>query len=227
MQRFKTKDLTLLKSIAGEIGLAVSNTWLTQKLKEEKERVALLYETAQQLAKRINLDDVAEIGVNTIYDSVAVTSCSLMLFDEDDEILKTVKATSLSEDTEKAVKLRVEEGIAGRAFQEGETLLIEDVTDEPQFKYLYCVPLRTQDCCIGSINVTTDTLLAGDKCKIVEAISSQVSVAVGNALLYESIEKLAIQDGLTGLYNYRYFQQALAKNLNEHGVMKGFELGYY
>ena len=59
--------------------------------------------------------------------------------------------------------------------------------------------------------MSTNEPLTEDKCKIVDAIVSQVSVAVGNALLYESVELMAIQDGLTGLYNYRYFRQALAK----------------
>ena len=221
IQRFKIKDITLLKSIADEIGLAVSNTWLTQKLLEEKERVALLYETAQHLAASINLNDVAEIGVKTVYDFVDATSCSLMLFDVEDEMLKIVKSKGISEDTERMVKLRAGEGIAGRVFQEGEPLLVKNVIDEPQFKVFqrqkeqfksfYSVPLKTQDGCIGTINVATDEPMPEDKCRIVDAIVSQVSVAVGNALLYESVEQLAIQDGLTGLYNYRYFHQALAK----------------
>lgn len=221
IEKFNTKDITLLKNIAGEIGLAVSNTWLTQKLKEEKERVALLYDTAQQLAASINLDDVAEIGVKTVYDSVEATSCSLMLFDIENEMLQIVKSKGLSKDTERMVKLRAGEGIAGRVFQEGKPLLVKSVLDEPQFKVFqgqkeryksfYCVPLKTQDGCIGTINVATDESLTKDKCKIVDAIVSQISVAVGNAFLYKSVERLAIQDGLTGLYNYRYFHQALTK----------------
>jgi diguanylate cyclase (GGDEF)-like protein len=221
VQRFKTKDISLLKNIAGEIGLAVSNTWLTQKLLEEKERVALLYETAQQLAASVNLNDVAEIGIKTVYDSFNATSCSLMLFDEEDKLLKIIKSKGLSEDTERIVKLKIGEGIAGRVFQEGKPLLVKNVIEEPQFKVFqlqresfksfYSVPLKTQDGCIGTINVATDEPLAEDKCNMVDAIASQVSVAVGNALLYESVEQLAIQDGLTGLYNYRYFHQALTK----------------
>ena len=188
VQRFKTKDISLLKNIAGEIGLAVSNTWLTQKLLEEKERVALLYETAQQLAASVNLNDVAEIGIKTVYDSFNATSCSLMLFDEEDKLLKIIKSKGLSEDTERIVKLKIGEGIAGRVFQEGKPLLVKNVIEEPQFKVFqlqresfksfYSVPLKTQDGCIGTINVATDEPLAEDKCNMVDAIASQVSVAV-------------------------------------------------
>lgn len=63
VEKFKNKDIILLNNIAGEIGLAINNVWLTRKLKEEKESVVILYETAKQLAESIDLDDVAEIGV--------------------------------------------------------------------------------------------------------------------------------------------------------------------
>ncbi len=222
-RRFKTKDLALLKNIAGEIGLAVGNTWLTQKLKEEKERVAVLYETAQQLAATVNLDDVVEIGVKTVHALANSTSCSLMLLNEENKMLGIVGCKGLSDETKKLVKLGIGEGIAGRVVQEGHPLLICDTMNEPQFKVfpqqkerfksLFSVPLWTEDGCIGAINAATDKPLTDDKCKMIEAVASQVSVAVKNALLYESIERLAIQDGLTGLYNYRYFHQTLAKEV--------------
>ncbi len=219
VQKFKSKDIILLNNIAGEIGLAISNVWLTRKLKEEKESVVILYETAKQLAESIDLDDVAEIGVKTIYDAVDAMSCSLMLWDIEDEMLKIIKSKGLSEDTERLVKLRPGEGIAGRVFQEGKPILVKNVFDEPKFKEFeeqgeelksfYSVPLKTKKGCIGTINVETSEPLTEDKCKVVDAIASQVSVAIGNALLYKSVKRLAIKDGLTGLYNHRYFHQIL------------------
>lgn len=219
VEKFKNKDIILLNNIAGEIGLAINNVWLTRKLKEEKESVVILYETAKQLAESIDLDDVAEIGVKTVYGAVDAISCSLMLWDIEDEMLKIIKSEGLSEDTERLVKLRPEEGIAGRVFQEGKPILVKNVFDEPKFKEFeeqgeelksfYSVPLKTKEGCIGTINVDTSAPLTEDKCKVVDAIASQVSVAMGNALLYKSVKRLAIKDGLTGLYNHRYFHQTL------------------
>ncbi|HHX50952.1 MAG TPA: diguanylate cyclase [Clostridia bacterium] len=220
---FRAKDLALLKSIAGEIGLAGHNTWLTRSIKQEKERVSLLYQTAEQLAASVGLNEVTKIGVETIFEMAAATSCSLMLFDEEEKMLKIIKSKGLAPETENLVKLEIGEGIAGRVVQEGYSLLVNNVTDEPQFKVfpkqkekfkaLYTVPLRTENGCIGVINTATDKPLSEDKCKMVEAIVSQLSVAVQNALLYEAVEQLAMEDGLTGLFNYRYFQQAITKEV--------------
>jgi diguanylate cyclase (GGDEF)-like protein len=44
---------------------------------------------------------------------------------------------------------------------------------------------------------------------VLQAVASQLAVAVDNSLLYKLTKRLAITDELTGLYNYRYLQQRL------------------
>ena len=44
--------------------------------------------------------------------------------------------------------------------------------------------------------------------------SSHGAMAIENARLYEKIEALAVTDGLTQVYNHRYFQDALKAELN-------------
>src|SRR5207245_4488419 len=41
-----------------------------------------------------------------------------------------------------------------------------------------------------------------------------VSTALGNALLYRSVAEATLKDGLTGLYNHRYFQERLAAEVS-------------
>ncbi len=45
--------------------------------------------------------------------------------------------------------------------------------------------------------------------KLLKVLASQVAVAVDNAELYGQIEEQAITDGLTKVYNYRYFMEML------------------
>lgn len=45
--------------------------------------------------------------------------------------------------------------------------------------------------------------------EILSRFSSSVAIAIENARLYESVKRLAIRDGLTGLYNRRYFEETL------------------
>jgi len=45
--------------------------------------------------------------------------------------------------------------------------------------------------------------------------ANQVGIAIENAKLYEEVENLAIIDGLTELYNHRYFQQTLTNEMEK------------
>ena len=46
-----------------------------------------------------------------------------------------------------------------------------------------------------------------------QTLAALAAVAIQNARLYGSVERLAITDGLTGLYNHRYFYERLAQEV--------------
>lgn len=50
--------------------------------------------------------------------------------------------------------------------------------------------------------------------EILSRFSSSVAIAVENARLYENVKRLAIRDGLTGLYNRRRFEETLAAEIS-------------
>ena len=52
-----------------------------------------------------------------------------------------------------------------------------------------------------------------DEVSLVRAIGQQMGVALANAQLYHQVQEQAVRDGLTGLFNRRYFDQMLAYEL--------------
>ncbi len=56
-------------------------------------------------------------------------------------------------------------------------------------------------------------LLETDDVLILEAIASQLVIAVENSRLYKLTSRLSVTDELTGLYNYRYLQHRLAEEV--------------
>ncbi len=52
-----------------------------------------------------------------------------------------------------------------------------------------------------------------DEVSLVRAIAQQMGIALANARLYQQVQEQAVRDGLTGLYNRRYFDQMLAYEL--------------
>jgi diguanylate cyclase (GGDEF)-like protein len=46
-----------------------------------------------------------------------------------------------------------------------------------------------------------------------EILVNQATAQLSNAILHEKVQRVAITDGLTGLYNHRYFQERLSHEL--------------
>jgi diguanylate cyclase (GGDEF)-like protein len=54
---------------------------------------------------------------------------------------------------------------------------------------------------------------AKDEIEIIQLVANQTAAAMENSRLYTSAERMAITDGLTGLYNHRYFYERLAQEV--------------
>lgn len=178
---------------------------------------------AISLSNDYKLENFMHISAKTIRDLTKADSCSVMLYDEEIDALKIVASVGLSPYMARRFTLKPGEGIAGKAFQEHKSIMVEDVAKDSRFvispkqqnaiQALYSVPIEASDRCIGVINIDTKAPLSEDKCKLTEDIAYQISIAIKNALLFKSMEELATKDSLTGLYNHRYLHQALAKEI--------------
>jgi len=68
---------------------------------------------------------------------------------------------------------------------------------------------------IGMLAVTNSfpNAFSGEDLRIFSIISRHSSIAINNTLLHKKITELSITDGLTGLYVYRYFNDAMDKEI--------------
>jgi diguanylate cyclase (GGDEF)-like protein len=113
--------------------------------------------------------------------------------------------------------------VAGWVAEKGEPVIVHDASSDPRFfdgvdkisnfvtRNIVCVPLRTKDRILGSIEVINKNSgsFDSDDMLILTALANQVAVAIENARLYEE----SIVDGLTGLYQRKYFELRLEEEL--------------
>ena len=76
------------------------------------------------------------------------------------------------------------------------------------------VPLRAQQRVCGALLLTRSEAFTARELRLLRIYCNQAAVAVENAIVYEQVENLAATDALTGLYNRRYLEQALARELS-------------
>jgi diguanylate cyclase (GGDEF)-like protein len=59
--------------------------------------------------------------------------------------------------------------------------------------------------------------LSSYQIELLEVLGNQASVSIANARFHAEIERLAVTDGLTSLFNHRHFQERLADEFNRLG----------
>lgn len=74
-------------------------------------------------------------------------------------------------------------------------------------------PLRPKDELLGLVIVATETAADTTGRELVETLVGHTALSINNATMMEQVERLAITDGLTGLYNRRYFNSRLDTEL--------------
>ncbi len=75
------------------------------------------------------------------------------------------------------------------------------------------IPLISENDVIGIIAVTSKEpdAISSFQVHIIKTLADQAALYIINARLHKEVEKLAITDGLTGLYNHKYFQEKLSE----------------
>ncbi len=124
-----------------------------------------------------------------------------------------------------SVRLAIGEGVAGRVAQTGEAVhgqtgpdgqTLELAPNEPRADSVIAVPLKSQGRVIGVLNLydrTDADAFDENDLATIRSFANQATVAIDNVLLHQEAQRLSITDGLTGLWNYRYFQMNFDKEI--------------
>ena len=76
------------------------------------------------------------------------------------------------------------------------------------------VPLRVQQRVCGALLLTrSGDAFTARELRLLRIYCNQAAVAMENAIVYERVENLAATDALTGLFNRRYLDGALEREL--------------
>ena len=86
-------------------------------------------------------------------------------------------------------------------------------------QYAVCIPLSAQGENIGNLHMLTQSsneheIITSDELKFIETIADSVALAIANLRLRERLHFESIRDGLTGLFNRRYLDETLPRELH-------------
>jgi diguanylate cyclase (GGDEF)-like protein len=171
------------------------------------------------LGRTLDLEGMLEVILDTAAVTLGATTGALFLRRPTADDLRLEVAQGYTP-PQKAL-LAVGKGVAGRAAQGAEVLVpgarVEPVGPvEPPAGTAVAVPLMRGDRVMGVIALygrpTLEPFTAEDV-HTLASFASQASVAIENVLLHQETQQLSITDGLTGLWNRRYLELSLRKEI--------------
>jgi len=92
----------------------------------------------------------------------------------------------------------------------------QDFAEQTKIFSFISVPITVARKTLGVFLVETEgkKFHTDAEIKTLSFFANEVGIALENARLYKKVESLSTTDGLTGLYNHRYFQELLYDELN-------------
>ncbi len=206
-------DLDLLTALAGEVTETMRNAALFAEVRQARDELRALYESAQALSKSLELTTILDGLVSGTCRRFGYRRGAILLADPaGDLVVRAVHGDTRT----LGQRVPLGQGAEGRAAQEARAVLLAgpELTGAPPSPAL-AVPLLREETVIGVFSVSVDEqgTLGERDTRVLTTLAGYAGVAIENATLYERTRDLASTDGLTGLRNHRAFWQDLTAEL--------------
>ena len=207
--------------------------------KHYEELEATTRQLEQQLEVRHDLFDLSEVLLSTLDQRAVLEQVAEMLktlvdydamdirvLDEARGALVAIFARDTNAEEMLAASVPVEGSVCGWAVAHKQALLINDMNVDPRAFVIPETPTEPQASIIVPLQVMGEVsgVLTLDRLggrtfderelELARLFANQAAIAIQNARSYMEMELQAISDGLTGLHNYRHFQESLAAEVS-------------
>jgi len=210
---FTEDELFLLRGIAGQAALAIVNTRLYKDAHRRLENLQALRAIDVAIASNHDLRQTLEVLLDQITKQLMVDAVVILLLDETKQQLAYGAGRGFYTLTLRYTRLRIGEGIAGRAAQQRQIINIRDLSTDPQtliraaslakegFVSYYAAPLITKGQLKGVLEIFHRSFLDPDEewLNFLEALAGQAAIAIENTTLLEDL--LRSHDELSQAYD--------------------------
>ncbi len=182
---------------------------------QRMQELEALRETMTDISSELELSRVITAIVRRVVSLLGAGECEVGLVDPDSGKLVIVVSFNREKDYT-GVQLDEGEGIMGRAVQTRRTVIIEDYATwegrsakfESIHRTVICVPLIYNQELLGAISVGANPdvkIFDLRDIRMIEMFSQQAAIAIHNARLFSEVQRLAVTDPLTDIFNRRAF----------------------
>jgi diguanylate cyclase (GGDEF)-like protein len=221
LNHFDSETIDLLTLFSTQASMALQNARLYSLERHRASQLEAINAIAQQTTAVLDLKELLSKVCLLIGRAFQVSHVSVLLKEEEELVIRAHHG-ALTPRIPEGGRMPAGTGLWGRTLSTGKTLIENDVTTAPDYVGFYqetaarmCIPLVSFGQTLGVLvldNAQAGTFNANDT-QPLESVADICATAIQNAYYVERVKQLAYLDGLTGIFNRRFFELRIAEEI--------------
>ena len=217
-RRFDAVDRLGLEALATLAASALANARLYASAEAQRRRLRLLHDVRAIVGSSLQLETILVRALEQLESVFGMTRTFVLLPEDDGRTLRIRAQRGPAREDAADLVIAVDQGLTGAAFSGRRIVSVADVTrDEryvltaPDVRSEIAVPLVAGDAAVGVLLVSSPrvTAFGPDDEQLLALFADELAAAIAHARAYDAQREAAVRDDRTGLYNHRYFREAL------------------
>jgi diguanylate cyclase (GGDEF)-like protein len=205
------------------------------ELKKTARRLAILTDIVKTANSILEPRKVIELIMARVQELVPSEAWSMLMVDEEKQELAFELALGAKGKDVSSFRVKMGEGIAGWVAETGKPAIVNDTAKDARFarkfdtktqfetRSILCAPLISRGRTIGVVEIINKLKgrFTEADLDILLTLVEPCAIAIENAILFQRTEQLTITDDLTKLFNSRYLNVYLSRELKRckrHGI---------
>ncbi|HKB25689.1 MAG TPA: GAF domain-containing protein [Methylomirabilota bacterium] len=198
---FTAHDQRVLEAFGEQAGIAIHNAQLFEESVHRARETRALLEAGRAVGASLDVDRTIRVILDAARGVLGADSCGLSTLDPKTNELATAASLDLPPEMVRDIRVKVGEGISGRAVSERRAIQSRDLFDDPRarfpqlaratgFRSMLAAPLRVGDVAIGAISVFRRDVheFSAAEEELLLALADQAAIALEHARLYAELE---------------------------------------
>lgn len=188
---------------------------LESQLEEIRLQTNVLLDIARALNASLDPRVIAANIISAIASLISIDQASVCLYKEktrEFEVIGVFDSRTISPQ----ISPNLDFSFLSKVLTKGEAYYCPPGNRTQDWEWICCLPLQNAQHKTGTINIHAirQTEITPEQMQFLETVAGHATSALENALLYAIVERESITDGLTGVYNHRYFQKRLREYIS-------------
>jgi len=226
-QLFPTFDFDFFTSIGNQIGMAAEHALLFQRSSAQTKQITVLNNIARIISSSLQIEEVFDSFAAEMAKLISFDRLSVTILDDSGSYLRIFASGSRVDSgwgmesiipvvgTGPGWVVLNERPFIHEDTRERQQFLEDEIFYEDGIRSYIILPLESRGKLVGTFGLGSrqpgtyskrDLILLGQ-------LSKQISVAIENVKLYQQTKENSILDDVSSLFNFRYFHQALDREL--------------